>query len=66
MHITILSRDGRRLFVSPLARLFACGFLAVLLILCLTQAGLSEASIGLLLTFPLIAHMVISLTCDAR
>ncbi len=65
VRITILSRDSRRLFVTPLARLFAGGFLAVLRVRYLTQAGLREASIERLLTFTLIADMVISLTCDA-
>ncbi|CAG0931939.1 hypothetical protein TFLX_02366 [Thermoflexales bacterium] len=56
-----LTTDGRLLFATRLTRLFAYGFLAVVLVLYLAQAGLSEASIGLLLTLTLIGDTVISL-----
>ncbi len=49
-----------------MARLFAYGFLAVVLVLYLAQAGLSEASIGLLLTLTLIGDTVISLWLTTR
>src|SRR5512135_1311061 len=66
MFITTLSRDGRRLFATRLTRLFAYGFLAVVLVLYLAQAGLSEAAIGLLLTLTLIGDTVISLGLTTR
>ncbi|HTP10532.1 MAG TPA: MFS transporter, partial [Anaerolineae bacterium] len=61
-----LSIDGRLLFITRLVRLFAYGFLAVVLVLYLAQAGLSEASIGLLLTLTLIGDTVISLWLTTR
>src|SRR5512136_1773194 len=66
MFITTLSSDGRLLFVTRIARLFAYGFLAVVLVLYLAQAGLSETSIGLLLTLTLIGDTVISLWLTTR
>src|SRR5512135_1733694 len=66
MFITTLSRDGRRLFATRLTRLFAYGFLAVVLVLYLAQAGLSEAAIGLLLTLTLLGDTVISLWLTTR
>jgi MFS family permease len=56
-----LATDGRLLFATRLVRLFAYGFLAVVLVLYLAQAGLSEVSIGLLLTLTLIGDTAISL-----
>jgi MFS family permease len=61
-----LPTDGRLLFVTRLARLFAYGFLAVVLMLYLAQAGLSEVSIRLLLTLTLIGDTVISLWLTTR
>jgi len=61
-----LTADGRLLFITRMARLFAYGFLAVVLVLYLAQAGLSEASIGLLLTLTLIGDTVISLWLTTR
>src|SRR5512147_884472 len=66
MFITLLPRDGRLLFATRIARLFAYGFLAVVLVLYLAQAGLSEASIGLLLTLTLIGDTAISLWLTTR
>ena len=66
MFISLLSRDGRLLFATRIARLFAYGYLAVVLVLYLAQAGLSEASIGLLLTLTLIGDTVISLWLTTR
>jgi MFS family permease len=61
-----LPADGRLLFLTRLVRLFAYGFLAVVLVLYLAQTGLSEASIGLLLTLTLIGDTVISLWLTTR
>ncbi len=57
----LLSRDGRRLFLTRLARLFAYGFVSVVLVLYLVSAGLSEARVGLLLTLTLLGDTAISL-----
>jgi MFS family permease len=56
-----LSTDGYLLFSTRIVRLFAYGFLSVVLVLYLAQAGLSEVQIGLLLTLTLIGDTVISL-----
>jgi MFS family permease len=48
-----LSADGRLLLATRLVRLFAFGFLAVVLALYLAALGLREAEIGLLLTLTL-------------
>jgi MFS family permease len=61
-----LTPDGRLLFITRIARLFAYGFLAVVLVLYLIQVGLSEASIGLLLTLTLIGDTAISLWLTTR
>ena len=57
----ILSRDGRFLFVTRIVRLFAYGFLSVILVLYLAELGLKETEIGLLLTLTLIGDTLISL-----
>jgi MFS family permease len=49
------------LFVTRFVRMFAYGFLSVLLVLYLAQAGLSEAKIGLLLSLTLIGYIGVSL-----
>jgi len=54
------------LFSTRIARLFAYGFLSVVLVLYLAQAGLNEASIGLLLTLTLIGDTAISLWLTTR
>jgi len=56
-----LTSDERLLFATRLVRLFAYGFLSVVLVLYLAQAGLSEAQIGWLLTLTLIGDTLISL-----
>jgi len=56
-----MTRDGYWLFGTRVARMFAYGFLAVVLALYLAQAGLSEAEIGLLLTLTLVGDAAISL-----
>jgi MFS family permease len=64
--MAVLTADGRLLFATRIARLFAYGFLAVVLVLYLAQAGLSEAAIGVLLTLTLIGDTVISLWLTTR
>ena len=56
-----LTADGWLLFSTRALRLFAYGFLSVILALYLTQIGLRETEIGLLLTFTLIGDAEISL-----
>jgi hypothetical protein len=56
-----LTRDGRLLFATRIARLFAYGFLSVVLVLYLHSAGFSTPQIGLLLTLTLNGDMLISL-----
>jgi MFS family permease len=56
-----LSHDGRLLFATRIVRLFAYGFLSVVLVLYLIQIGLSEQQIGWLLTWTLAGDAVISL-----
>jgi len=59
--LALLPADGRRLFLTRLARLFAYGFLSVVLVLYLVEVGLSGTQIGALLTFTLIGDTAISL-----
>jgi MFS family permease len=56
-----LNNDVRLLFAARIVRLFAYGFLSVVLLLYLTQLGLSDNRIGLLLTLTLAGDTVISL-----
>src|SRR5512136_2735312 len=56
-----LTADGRLLFSTRLVRLFAYGFLSVVLALYLAQVGLTTAQIGVLFTFTLIGDAGISL-----
>jgi len=56
-----LSRDGRLLFTTRLVRLFAYGFLSVVLALYLAQVGLSAGEIGLLFTLTLVGDAGITL-----
>ncbi|HEX6292419.1 MAG TPA: MFS transporter [Herpetosiphonaceae bacterium] len=55
-----LTVDGYVLFGTRMVRLFAYGFLSVVLVLYLAQLGLSEQGIGVLLTWTLIGDAVIS------
>jgi MFS family permease len=55
------SRDIRLLFATRILRLFAYGFLSVILLLYLAEIGLSDSRIGLLLTLTLVGDTVISL-----
>ncbi len=58
---TALTPDARLLFATRVVRLFAYGFLSVVLVLYLEQAGLSTPQIGLLLTLTLVGDTLISL-----
>lgn len=59
--LRLLTSDGRTLFMTRIVRLFAYGFLSVVLVLYLASIGLSETQIGLLLTLTLIGDTAISL-----
>jgi MFS family permease len=56
-----LTRDGRLLFGTRMVRLFAYGFLSVVLALYLAEMGLSQRQIGALLTLTLAGDAVIAL-----
>jgi len=56
-----LSADGRLLFGTRIVRLFAYGFLSVVLALYLAALGLSDQQVGLLLTLTLVGDAVVSL-----
>ena len=49
------------LFLTRIVRLFAYGFLAVVLVLYLKQVGLSDAEVGLLLSLTLAGDVIVSL-----
>jgi len=59
--IHTLSSDGNFLFITRIVRMFAYGFLSVVLVLYLEQVGLNQVQIGLLLTLTLIGDTIISL-----
>jgi MFS family permease len=61
-----LTTDGRLLFFTRMARMFAYGFLSVVLVLYLAQVGLNEPQIGLLLTLTLVGDTAISLFLTTR
>ncbi len=56
-----LTGDGRLLFATRCIRLFGYGLISVLLVLYLSQIGLSDPKIGLLLTLTLLGDTAISL-----
>src|SRR5262249_44430460 len=56
----------RLLFRTRVVRLFAYGFLSVILVLYLAEAGLSQPAIGLLLTMTLLGDTAISLGITTR
>jgi MFS family permease len=56
-----LTPDGWLLFATRCIRLFAYGFLSVVLVLYLAEVGLTERQIGLLLTLTLLGDTAISL-----
>ncbi len=59
--VDFLTTDGRLLFIARLVRLFAYGFLSVVLALYLAQVGLTTVQIGMLFTLTLIGDAGISL-----
>jgi MFS family permease len=62
----ILSKDGRLLFLTRAIRLFAYGFLSIILVLYLTGVGLGDVQVGLLLALTLVGDTVISLFITTR
>jgi len=56
-----MNHDRTLLFTTRITRLFAYGFLSVVLALYLAEAGLSESQVGLLLTLTLAGDAAISL-----
>ena len=61
MTLAKLPADGYILFETRVIRMFAYGFLSVVLVLYLAQLGLNEGLIGLLLSLTLIGDAAISL-----
>ncbi len=61
-----LTRDARLLFATRIVRLFAYGFLAVVLVLYLAAIGLDDARIGSLLSLTLIGDVLLSLILTTR
>jgi len=61
-----LTRDGRLLFITRSLRLFAYGALAVILVVYLTNLGLSASQTGLLLTLILVGDTAVSLYLTTR
>jgi hypothetical protein len=53
--------DVSLLFATRIARLFAYGFVSVVLVLYLTTVGLGTAEVGVLLTLTLLGDAIISL-----
>src|SRR5882724_11621050 len=62
----MLSRDARLLFAARIVRLFAYGFVAVVLVLYLAAIGLDSHRIGLLLSLTLAGDVVVSLYLTTR
>jgi MFS family permease len=61
-----LSKDGRLLFLTRAVRLFAYGFLSIILVLYLTSVGLGDVQVGLLLALTLVGDTIISLFITTR
>ena len=59
--LATLTPDGRLLFATRMLRLFAYGFLAVILGLYLTQIGLRDTQVGLVLSLTLLGDAAVSL-----
>src|SRR5688572_20956639 len=59
-------RDIVILFATRIIRMFCYGFLSIILVLYLTEAGLSEKQIGLLFTLTLVGDAFISLWLTTR
>ncbi|MEO8399955.1 MAG: MFS transporter [Ignavibacteriaceae bacterium] len=56
-----IKKDINILFVTRILRMFAYGFLSIILVLYLSQIGLTDYQIGLLITLTLIGDAVVSL-----
>ncbi|MBI5209300.1 MAG: MFS transporter [Elusimicrobia bacterium] len=56
-----MGRDGRILFAARIARLFAYGFLSVILVFYLKAVGLSDRQIGWLFALTLVGDIAVSL-----
>jgi len=65
-NLRLLNSDGWILFGTRTLRLFAYGFLSVVLMIYLAQLGMSETQIGLLFTLTLIGDTIISLGITTR
>jgi len=63
---TSAPRDFALLFAARMSRLFAYGFLAVVMVLYLRALGFSETRVGVLLAFTLLGDAAISLTLTTR
>jgi MFS family permease len=61
-----LTPDARLLFLTRFTRLFSYGPVSVVLVLYLTEVGLSEAKIGILLSLTLLGDTLISLGLTTR
>ena len=61
-----MSRDEKLIFTTRAVRLFAYGFLSVILVLYLEAVGLTPARIGLLLSLTLAGDALVSLAVTAR
>lgn len=61
-----LTRDGRLLFATRAARMFAYGLISVVLVFYLRAAGLDEVRVGVLLTLTLLGDTAISLGLTTR
>src|SRR2546422_11777397 len=61
-----LARDVRLLFATRVVRLFAYGFLSLVLVLYLAEVGFSDGAIGLLLTVTLLGDTILSLGITTR
>ncbi|MBL8100289.1 MAG: MFS transporter, partial [Anaerolineales bacterium] len=61
-----MSRDIYLLFATRIIRMFCYGFLSIILVLYLTEAGFSEKQIGLLFTLTLAGDAFISLWLTTR
>ncbi|MBC7811796.1 MAG: MFS transporter [Burkholderiales bacterium] len=59
--LQVLTPDGRLLFATRIVRLFAYGFLSVVLALYLTELRLDDDTIGVLLSWTLIGDAALSL-----
>lgn len=64
--LSVVSPNLRVLFELRMVRLFACGLLAIVLVLYLNVVGLDQAEIGLLLTLTFVGDAVISLALTLR